>query len=353
MAFVCRHKDLLAIAWVIAIFLCLNVLFYWLGNRYPSGYDDFLTNTEVKPIVNAGRSPYYYSSDGRRKMSESNVTIIGIGKNLGRTLSPILNQLDALSGRFSNSHVYLVFDGSASIETKIILQRWHNQSGYNHTVIYQEELEINSHTTMFASEYNHDRSTREGRIALARNVGLQIMRKQPRFMANYVIQLDLDILGWDMYGIEDSFGQTSQWDAVCSNGIMMHGLYRDTYAFRMSSNGINTNHHLSGTDHELYNISKTQRIRNRRQMLRSKYHVHELMESTPQSKTAFVKKKSNLLYSDSCFGGLAIYKSEFIEGCTYSERHRDPPYIQDCEHVVFHQCLKDKHNATIATNFNM
>lgn len=73
--------------------------------------------------------------------------------------------------------------------------------------------------------------------------------------SKYVIVIDPDQLGWDMKGLIDSFSYSS-WDVVCSHGIHVYGIYRDTYAFR--TNSIVTNHHLFGDDHKKYNITKQQ-----------------------------------------------------------------------------------------------
>lgn len=42
-----------------------------------------------------------------------------------------------------------------------------------------------------------------------------------------------------------------------------------------------------------------------------------------------------------------------LEDCAYDFRQREVPHAVDCEHVIFHQCIKEKHNARIATNRNM
>ena len=55
----------------------------------------------------------------------------------------------------------------------------------------------------------------------------------------------------------------------------------------------------------------------------------------------------------SCFGGLAIYKYDAFRDCQYEYRHSVPPYMLDCEHVLLHQCMIDKHQANIFTNTDM
>jgi hypothetical protein len=56
---------------------------------------------------------------------------------------------------------------------------------------------------------------------------------------------------------------------------------------------------------------------------------------------------------ESCFGGLAIYRTELFGGCSYSHRYDVPPFMLDCEHVVLHKCMGDKHRAKIVSNPNM
>jgi len=117
--------------------------------------------------------------------------------------------------------------------------------------------------------------SREGRIAKARNVGLDELYKLEK--TDYVIMIDMDsnflnfifsitiyfvlfyfilfyflyfyfymfqilllllfiiVLGWDVNGIVNSFNYHTIWDVVCANGLMFHGEYRDTYAFRTPS----------------------------------------------------------------------------------------------------------------------
>lgn len=91
----------------------------------------------------------------------------------------------------------------------------------------------------------------------------------------------------------------------------------------------------------------------------------------------------DLVKLDSCFGGLAIYKyamltslftasstlchpvlihrsststvcrSNAIEHCDYAYRYSEPPYMLDCEHVLFNKCSMEKNAARIVTNMNM
>jgi hypothetical protein len=85
--------------------------------------------------------------------------------------------------------------------------------------------------------FKGDPLPREGRIALARNIVMDFLADSS-IETDFVINLDLDVVGWDLGGLLDSFGRTD-WDVMCAHGIMLHGVYRDTYAFRMP--GMDTN----------------------------------------------------------------------------------------------------------------
>lgn len=192
---------------------------------------------------------------------------------------------------------------------------------------------------------------REGRLALARNLALAELSTMP--VTDYVIMIDMDIIGWDINGIIDSFSQrvpvvssdepisspnttssssespgrvraryttsdtsvdhTSvgvsdtgisrhtgevnnqisetegeseddpsvvssgngpnsdstknkkhKWDVICSNGIILHGVYRDIYAFRVGN--LNTNHHWAGQDGADYGLADSDLARRRQDL---------------------------------------------------------------------------------------
>lgn len=56
---------------------------------------------------------------------------------------------------------------------------------------------------------------------------------------------------------------------------------------------------------------------------------------------------------ESCFGGMAIYRYDALSNCTYSYREAEPPHMLDCEHVLFHKCLRQRTHARIFTNPHM
>lgn len=133
-------------------------------------------------------------------------------------------------------------------------------------------------------------------------------------------------------------------------GIILQGLYRDSYALRAPFLG-SSNHHLHGEDHLLYNLTAPQARANRQAYQRSKRKIVQMLDQTRLS----VDDRALLrpLQVDSCFGGLAIYRSAVLANCSYDHRDALPPHMLDCEHVHLHRCLRDKHHARIFSNPHM
>eukprot|EP01034_Spumella_vulgaris_P031137 gene31137-38480_t len=160
----------------------------------------------------------------------------------------------------------------------------------------------------------------------------------------------MDVLGWDNKGVQDSFGRTQYWDAICAHGILLHGLYRDTYALRALD--FNNNHHWYGHDHDMYNISLKQAAINRRQYKIDKESSLELMDVSRMKDTQG-NGMLRPIQVDSCFGGLAIYKTSILPGCEYNHRYPYFPFMLDCEHVLFNECVMRLHKARIMSNPNL
>lgn len=194
-------------------------------------------------------------------MKGTSVTIVGVGKTMQKhLLRNLLIEIDILSQDFAMSQAIFVID-SLSLDMQDMFREWARKSPHNRTILTvvaplleKEGLFVNSGSALLP---------REGRIAHARNIVLQEYQKGPP--TEYIIQVDLDIVGWDLGGVRDSFGRSALWDVACAHGVILFGIYRDAYALRAP--GINTNHHLSGLDHALYNISVSQKVQNRKDLV--------------------------------------------------------------------------------------
>eukprot|EP00596_Hydrurales_sp_CCMP1899_P010462 CAMPEP_0119045718 /NCGR_PEP_ID=MMETSP1177-20130426/42157_1 /TAXON_ID=2985 /ORGANISM="Ochromonas sp, Strain CCMP1899" /LENGTH=318 /DNA_ID=CAMNT_0007017991 /DNA_START=344 /DNA_END=1301 /DNA_ORIENTATION=+ len=282
---------------------------------------------------------------GRDVMANSNVTFLGVGRNLGDGLPKVLKQIENLAARFQYSRAIFV-EGGSTDDTSLQLKNWVKSSIVNRTVITMPS----NITYEKSGNFKGIKLPREGRLADARNVGLKELYRLEKtgVKTEYVIIIDLDVLGWDPRGVLDSFKRNSKvngkaaWDVICANGVLMHGVYRDTYAFRTDK--LNTNHHWAGGDHLAYNISLDSK---------KSYRLNlKLAQSQAQSLMNFAGY-GQVLKVQSCFGGLAIYRFEALAGCFYSYRHEEKPYMLDCEHVLFHKCMIEKHKARIFSNSNM
>jgi glycosyltransferase involved in cell wall biosynthesis len=220
-------------------------------------------------------------------------------------------------------------EGDSIDNTLSILRRWAAHSPQRRTAISYSTDSIADPNNDYSKEKG--RLPREGRIAVSRNKALETLRgfaKQP----DYVIVLDLDIHGVDPLGIADSFGRTTKWDVICANGVTLHGIYRDIYAFRRHD--IYTNHHVV-FDHSL--------PEQRAFVQQNRTKFYDIMSTFTRS------DGENLMQVDSCFGGLAIYRAEALQDCSYAFRWNDTQKV-DCEHVLFHHCLVEQNNATIYHN---
>ena len=247
-----RHHYVYKAVCLITIWGILACIFFSPASVSLESIEDFLINEKwFEPKTQWSPTASQISSvSGRPIMQKTNVTFLGVARNLGPRLPILLQQIEYLAQEFNHSRAILV-EGGSSDNTSDILQKWTGSSVTNRTLIKMpgndsfEEL----------GHFKGLKLPREGRLSNARNVGLSELYRLANMgiKTEYVIVVDLDVLGWDPYGIADSFTQTSTWDAVCANGILLHGIYRDTYAFRTEE--INTNHHWAGNDQVMYNIT--------------------------------------------------------------------------------------------------
>eukprot|EP01039_Chlorochromonas_danica_P010583 gene10583-11727_t len=294
---------------------------------YPITAEDLLINQGIFRVRNQPLSTETFSNRGLQEMVKSKVTILGVARNIGHQLPQILPQIETLSKFFATSQVIFV-EGDSEDDTVMLLDQWASRSPENRTILHTTAKGEKDTGNVFKDQL----LPREGRIALARNEGLNYMH----------------IVGFNLPGIMDSFGRPS-WDVMCAHGILLHGLYRDAYAFRLP--GISTNHHYHGDDHALYNITIEQRMANKQAFKTNKVRVQSILDMTGYSRDQMSLIKP--IEVESCFGGLAIYREEVMADCSYQYRYPEPPNMLDCEHVLFHRCMKEQHQARIFTNPHM
>lgn len=238
----------------IALFI-LNFIFA-LMFTYPVVIEDFLINQGWKAVRSQKLVNSQYVEEGEKFMAQSSVTIVGVGRDVEHSLAGLLPQVEALGSQFKYSEAIFVCGNSVD-KTIPILTEWTKRSPSNRTFIIH-----NTYSNDTVGVFKHVPMPREGRIAIARNLVLEEWKKRAK--TKFLIVLDMDMRGWNPEGVKDSFGRRDSWDVMCAHGILVHGLYRDTYAFRTAE--INTNHHCCGTDHSLYNISLQETIDSRQKL---------------------------------------------------------------------------------------
>lgn len=316
--------------------------------------NDLLINQEINRVgINnmAAALGHPLKSIGLKWMRKTNVTIIGVGKDVAAKLPSVLRQIDELAAFFDSSRAIFA-EGDSKDGTNELLQSWASRSHANRTILRSSSIGEKEPSGHFAG----GPMPREGRISKARNTVLDTLFNSPAGLATeYVMVVDMDVLGWDPSGVADSFGR-SGWDVMCAHGILLHGIYRDTYAFRID--GINTNHHWAGKDHGVYNISDTDYKVLRLRLKASQKRAREMMDVTAvQDKHSWLPwaplpPEPKPIRVQSCFGGLAIYRFDKMRPCRYAHRHAEPPYMLDCEHVLLHKCMTARSDAKIFSNFN-
>ena len=116
-------------------------LFISPSNMTLEALDDFLINEKWKKPRTAYKHTDYHNplASGRPAMMNTNVTFLGVGRNLGPGLPIILQQIEMLSNEFSYSRIIFV-EGGSTDETPKILQEWANtSSSQNRTIITMKD----------------------------------------------------------------------------------------------------------------------------------------------------------------------------------------------------------------------
>ena len=126
---------------------------------------------------------------------------------------------------------------------------------------------------------------------------------------------------------------------------MLHGTYRDTYALRSDAWNNTNAHWWDHEPHNMYNFT----IAHKKTL---KFEYEKNLRSIRKA-LDFAASKQGMMRVHSCFGGLSIYKYDLFLDCEYHHRHLTYPYMVDCEHILLHQCMTQKHKAKIFVNPGM
>jgi hypothetical protein len=165
---------------------------------------------------------------------------------------------------------------------------------------------------------------RPERIAHCRN---KLLEKARQLQADYMLVLDLDIFATNVSSFLTNFDyDTDDWSVMTANLV---DLYYDIWALRTLSDAV-LNYDVW---HRVWRLASS-----------GDYCRDSVINSTVTNHQKPFPVERDLLEVRSAFGGAALYKMNATKDCYYSGKP------MTCEHVSFHTCIREKHQARIFIN---
>ena len=219
--------------------------------------------------------------------------VIGITRDNESCISQGIKNMIKISNIFKDSIVYL-YENDSTDTTPKILAEWKAQ--FPKKFYYTSEKNV--------SNYSYHTQN----IAQARQKALDwVRRNYSKFDLLIIIDPDLyyDI---NIYGIFNTLNNWDKWDVCFANGIYnKQGMTWDAFAMRLNDQ----NTPWDGNKHYWSNFHK-----------KNGWGTGRVITDWTEVKSAF--------------GGIGIYKSEFISGVNYDINNID------CEHIAFHNKILKK-----------
>jgi hypothetical protein len=251
------------------------------------------------------------------------IAICSIVRNCENQLSKNINLIENLRKYFKSSFV-IIYENDSVDNTKNVLLDWQKKS--NNVNLYFETLNVKTIPVNDTLGYNRFFSKeRITKMAYFRNKYL-IELDNLNLDFDFVIVVDLDVIKIDLNGILNSFKSSHQWDVVTANGYStspsLKRRYHDSYA--------------------LVEIGKENDIQT------------EKCIKNNQLLWSFLKIGQPLIPVYSAYGGLAIYKYNFLKGLRYGVFLNNDRRVESRgEHFYLHDHIIKSHNARIFINPNM
>ena len=238
---------------------------------------------------------------GRQKMSESTVTICGIARDISKNIIATLARIERL-GRMFKDYRVVIYENDSTDGTDVVLKEWEDQN-YKVKILSEKLGDVK-----YESNTDVERLTA---LATYRNKYLDYIFSDETIVPEYMVVADLDLSGgWSYEGICNSFSYDN-WSVMGSNGL-------------------------------LYGLSETLKDDDGNPMMRRVYYDSLAFRRVGHPEPHVSSEINALTYNrgeepfrvDSCFGGLALYKSSaFRHGARYSG--------PDCDHVELHRRFLD------------
>lgn len=243
---------------------------------------------------------------GEFNLQEKPVLVVGIVKDIEKTLKKDIKNLEAALEFFKDVHWYLV-ESNSSDKSKEILADLKKQ---------------NKHFKYFSvntSENNN--ATRTEVMAIARNKYLSYIREHiDPLEFPYIVIADFNLLN-NKISIEAVLSSWTRddWDVVTAN---QSGRYYDIWALR----------------HPLWSPNDCWE---QHSFLQKYFRFPEIVNAYAiRSRMINIPRDSEWIPVDSAFGGFAIYKSKFLINNFSYEGKNDAGKII-CEHVYFNKKIKE------------
>lgn len=231
---------------------------------------------------------------GKTRAEKSNILICGIARNTENNVIYDIARINKLRSYFKDSSVF-IYENDSSDNTYQVFK-----TCSDFTILSEKR-----NPPPFTDPKGFDR---RHYMAMARNEYLKYAKQYVKTNhVDFLIILDLDLLGgWSYHGVLNSIGQPD-WDVIGSNGIYYRPtnrpehphtrLFYDTWAFRYLDKP-------EPADDKQLNLLRFNR-------------------------------GEPLIKVNSCFGGLAIYRPQFLhENIWYND--------YDCDHPTLHNKLVER-----------
>lgn len=280
--------------------------------------------------------------NGKLELLKHKIVITGIARDNAKDILTTIKHINYL-GSFFKDYRVIIFENDSIDGTKMALDIWKNK---------------NLKVKIISKDLKNKKRPNHKFMADIRNNYLDALQAPEYKDFDMVMIIDMDMsYGVDIRGIFDSFSKINKWDALCSNGVSSReGKMYDMFAFR--------NEEFLFSPKKWHEICSKNDPNDKRtnQCEKGKYlsqgfiydslafkmgwqaidRLYWLLIS-PQGQRAY-PVNSELVEVNSCFGGLAFYKHKFIKDCRYES------IDNDCEHIMFNQCLAKKHNGKMVMN---
>lgn len=229
------------------------------------------------------------------------IAFTGCTKNNELTIGPVLNYINQMSLLSSKPSYLILYENDSTDNT---LQSINDFTFLNGTKYILSEQKIDK-------TYGFTKRTQ--RIAHARNKILEKLHTLPNI--DFVVNLDMDTVNHE-HNIQEfisCFFYDHKWDVITAN----QSIYYDYWALRTKD-----------FDYNIWEPGNYKPFKN------------ELKRYFPyqNSDTSLGENKGEKYHEVlSAFGGFGIYRYNIIGNCLYDSNNGI-----DCEHVLFHKCIREK-----------